>query len=443
MAHPSTKIEKINLGYRPRRWQAEAQTKLKGKKYGVFICSRQIGKTVAAIAILCSRALQSPPNSACCYIAPTQSQARRIAWLGFKERLRPLGNRVTFSETQLVITLPGDRKIYVLGAESGDNIRGSSFHSVVCDERDSISDEFWREVMLPTTAAWQGKSFILFIGTLAGGQSSLWQLYTRHREDPDWATILMPASKSGCFTDEWLESRRIEMGDGPFMREHECDPRAPVEHAVLGREVQQAVTDGRVCRLPYRHGVEVHTCWDLGVRDFTTVWGFMVVGRWIEVLFYREYAGLGMIDVVGRLKDEFKHYHWGEAILPHDAKNRDKLTAVSIVDAMWDHWPGAVDVQQSAPSPTATLQATRVNMSRCMFDEVECDTGLIRLKSARYVVHPKTGTVMDSILHDDNSHCIDAFRLGMYRVEALNPASTSDVHWDKDDTTQLPSRYFE
>ena len=47
----------------------------------------------------------------------------------------------------------------------------------------------------------------------------------------------------------------------------------------------------------------------------------------------------------------------------------------------------------------------------------------MRLKSARYKVHPKTGTVLDTILHDDNSHCLDAWRLGMYVIESRIPAS--------------------
>ena len=84
-------------------------------------------------------------------------------------------------------------------------------------------------------------------------------------------------------------------------------------------------------------------------------------------------------------------------------------------------------------------------MKRCRFEEKECEQGIIRLKSARHVTAPKTGTVTDNILHDENSHALDAFRYGQYRLETLNPTS-SDVGFTIHGASQshdLPARYFE
>ena len=442
-----TKQQTINLEYKPRRWQQEVHNGLRGKRYGCLLTSRQIGKTTAAIAMLCSRALSSPPHTAHAYIAPTANQARRICWSQLKERLRPMGNKVKFSETQLVVTLPGDRKIFVLGAEQGDNIRGASFRSLFADEFDSISDVFWREVMIPTTAAHGDQAFTLFIGTIGGGISKLWNMYMQHRNDPDWYCQVVPGSKSGCYTQEQLDELRLRMGEAAYMREIEADPNAPVENSVLGREVAMAQQDGRVLTLPYRQGYDCFTCWDLGIRDFTAVWGFLIVNRVVEVLFYREYSELGLLEVMQRLKREFPLYTWGEATLPHDAKNRDKLTADSVIDAFWEHWAGSAYAPKSAPNPVATLQATRANFPRLRFDQDQCDHGLQRLKTARYVVNQKTGTVTDTILHDDNSHCVDALRLGMWRLESLHPtSSTADYEpWSNatHEEYNLPSRYFE
>jgi hypothetical protein len=443
MQTPST----ISLDYQPRKWQKTAHEGLRGKKYGCLITSRQIGKTTASIAMLCSRALAGPPHTAHCYLAPTANQARRICWSQLKERLAPLGTKVKFRESDLVVTLPGDRKIFVIGAEQGDNIRGASFRSIFADEFDSISDEFWRSVMIPTTAAHGDQAFILFIGTIGGGISKLWNMYIQHKADPDWFCMCVPASKSGCFTPEELEEKRRQMSEAAYMREMEADPNAPVENAVLGREVKACQDDNRIVDLPYRQGYAVHTCWDIGIRDFTSVWGFMIVGRMIEVLFYREYSEIGMLEVMARLKEEFRHYTWGEATLPHDAKNRDKLTADSILGAFWEQWPGTAYAPKSAPNPIATLQSTRTNFPRLTFDEVNCDHGIKRLKTARYVVNAKTGTVTDTILHDDNSHCVDAIRLGMWRLESLYPVSETEdyVPWGQhgDQGLTQPNRYFE
>jgi len=37
------------------------------------------------------------------------------------------------------------------------------------------------------------------------------------------------------------------------------------------------------------------------------------------------------------------------------------------------------------------------------------------------VLSPKTGVTTDTILHDINSHGLDAFRYGMNRMEAVKP----------------------
>ena len=436
---------RINLGYRARAWQHEAHKGLKGKRNGLWICSRQIGKTVAAIAELVDRTLRGPPNSNTWYICPAQTQARRIAWPELKSRLSALRDHVTFSETTLMATLPGDRKIYLLGAESGDNIRGSSFKTIVADERDSIGDEFWRNVMLPTLNAWGDQSFVLNIGTLAGGDSTLWRMYMEHRDDPLWSCRVVPATKAGVFDQKWLDYQQQVMGRSAFLREMECDPAAPVENAVLGELLADAQRDGRIEPIPYREGVAVQTSWDLGVRDFTTVWGCMHWGRWIEYLFYREYQGLSIVEIMRRLVDEFPGYSWGEAVLPHDGKSRalsgTGVAAASVEDHFLERWPGSVFTVKNAPSPVATLQAARKNMPRANFNVTHCEQGILRLKSARYVVEPKTGTVTDRILHDDNSHALDAFRLGMWRLEGLgDPMANRELMSQK--WTNNPA-YFE
>ena len=179
---------------------------------------------------------------------------------------------------------------------------------------------------------------------------------------------------------------------------------------------------------------------DIGIRDFTAVWGAIHHGRWIEYLFYREFSELSMIEVLSRLIDEFPQYRWGECALPHDAKNRDKGTGISVESIVRDKWPGSVYQVKAAPNPIHTLQATRKNMSIAQFDERGTELGITRLKAARYIVAPKTGTVTDAILHDDCSHCLDAFRLGMWRLEMLGTQESNREITGQD--WKLPATYF-
>ena len=410
----------IDLEYQARPWQSRCHQGLSRKRNGLWICSRQIGKTVGAIAELVDRCIRGPQNCAVAYICPTSSQARRIAWPQLKLHLQPLQEYIKISETQLSITLPGNRVIYCLGAESGSNLRGLSLRVIIADERDSISDEFWRTVMLPTLNEYADDSFVLYIGTLAGGDSTLWKMYLEHKDDPEWFCQVVPAETSGCFTEEWLAYQRKMLGESAYMRELQCDPAAPTENAVIGEEMAEAEREGRVMPIPYRPGVEVWTSWDIGIRDFTSVWGFMLFGRNIEFLFYREFAQISTIEVMNKLTSEFPRFKWGEAILPHDAKAREKSTGFTVVDAFWERWPGHVHCFQAAPNPIATVQAARLNLPRAVFDAKHCDKGVLRLKASAYVVDQKTGTVTDRVIHDDNSHCFDAFRYGAWRIESTH-----------------------
>lgn len=347
-------------------------------------------------------------------------------------------------ESELVAVLPGERRIYLLGAEAGDNLRGGSYHTIVCDERDNISDEFWRNVMLPTTNAHK-ENFILYLGTLSGGDSRLWRMYRDYRDNNDWFCDVIPGDKAGVYSEEQLAEMQDAMGESAYQREILCNPHAPVENSVLGEQVANAEREGRVMSFPAREGVPVMTSWDLGIRDATSVWGYQAYGRWVEYLFYREYNNMSFDKCLDAIMTEFPTLTWGEACLPHDAKNRGKEFGFSVEDITHDRYPGGYFVYQSAPNPVSTMAATRVGMKRCRFEERECEQGILRLKSARHVTAPKTGTVTHGILHDENSHALDAFRYGQYRLETLNPTSSDvgfQMYGDRS-LDELPARYFE
>ena len=404
----------IDLDYTPRPWQARVHQGMRNKRRGLWICSRQIGKTTAAVPELIERSVAGPSGADVAYLCPAASQAKKIVWPQMLAYLAPLTEYITISRSDMSVTLPGERRIYILGAQAGENLRGMSLHTLVVDERDSIDNEFFTSVMLPTLNNYPDIGTILYIGTLKG--RALWDMYVEHRDDPSWFCAVIKGSESGCYSKEHLAQMRHDMGRSAFLREIECDPNAPVEHSVLGERVAEAEAQGRVCRLPYRTGHEVNVCFDLGIRDFTAVWGYMLVGHAIEWIFYREFEGVGLTDVITHLYDEFPSYNWGEAVLPHDGKNRDKCSAFSVRDLFYERWRGHVFTYQSAPSPVATLQSSRINLDRSYFDARNTERGLIRLKQARYNASAD-GTVLDTIQHDDNSHGLDAFRYGTHRIE--------------------------
>lgn len=416
--------ETIKLDYDPRNWQNIYHAGCIGRKRSVLICSRQIGKTWASIAELVARALNSPENTVSAYVCPFVSQARRVAWARLKSHLGPMLAHCNVRETDLSVTLPGNRKIQLLGADN-ESARGMSIRTILFDELDNIPSAIIREVFLPTLNAHGEDASIMYIGTLAGGKSRLWEMYLAHKDDPNWFSMVQPASTAGLFTETWLQQQRLEMGESAYLREMECDPKAPVAHAVLGELMQDVEAEQRVRTFPVRNSVEIITGWDLGIRDFTSIWFGHLVGNWIELIDYREYSGIGLSEVVNRVLADYSRHRLGATILPHDIVNRELVSGASRLDLFEDNWPGFTEVMSPAPAIADTLHSSRMNLHRCVFEGTRCELGVSRLKSARYKVDRTTGTVMDTIVHDDNSHCLDAFRTMMHWIEREYPSGGS------------------
>lgn len=404
----------IKLDYTPRPWQDRVHKGMKGKQRGLWICSRQIGKTTAAAPELVEASINGPAHADVAYLCPASNQAKKIVWPQLLSLLQPLKDHIKISVSEMCITLPGERRIYILGAQAGENLRGMSLHSLIVDERDSIDNEFFTSVMLPMLNNYPDIGRILYIGTLKG--RALWDMYLEHRDDPSWFCAVIKGSESGCYTQDHLDEMLRTMGPHAYEREIECNPNAPVANSVLGEAMAEAESQGRVMKIPYRPGQELHCSFDLGIRDFTTCWAYMLVGNAIEYVFYKEWAGEAMDDIITDLQTTMPRTKWGEAVLPHDGKNRDKGSGVSIKDLFQERWTGYVFTYKSAPSPVATLQSARLNIARSYFDERGCEQGIIRLKQARYNTRPD-GTVLDTVAHDDNSHALDGFRYGSHRVE--------------------------
>ncbi len=114
----------IEIPYTPRELQTELHELITNKRFSVIVCHRRAGKTVAAInhllrdAVLCQQ-----PNPRYAYLAPTFTQAKRVAWDYLKQFAGDIPG-AKFNETELRCDLPNGARIMLLSAESPDALRG-------------------------------------------------------------------------------------------------------------------------------------------------------------------------------------------------------------------------------------------------------------------------------------------------------------------------------
>ena len=184
----------------------------------------------------------------------------------------------------------------------------------------------------------------------------------------------------------------------------EC--RSSLEGAIYAKEIRQATDDGRIMNVPYDALKPVHTFWDLGWADNTSIWFAQSVGQELRLIDYYANSLEPLQHYISVLQG--KGYIYGTDWLPHDAKAKSLSTGKSIEEIMLAL---GRKVQICANlSLYDGIQAVRSIFGRCYFDETRCAEGLQSLRHYRYEVDKDTGQLSGRPLHDIHSHAADAFR---------------------------------
>ena len=131
----------VNLEIKPRSpFREFLQCK---KRWITIVAHRRAGKTVAVVQKLILEAMThkrkgmktAPLRYA--YVAPTQAQAKSIAWNYLVEFTAEIPN-VEVNASELRVTLPNGAQIRLFSGENYERMRGLYFDGVVTDEDDDI-----------------------------------------------------------------------------------------------------------------------------------------------------------------------------------------------------------------------------------------------------------------------------------------------------------------
>ena len=188
-------------------------------RFRVVSAGRRFGKTFLSIRELARYARQ--PKQKVLYVAPTYRMAKSIAWDNLKARLIKLNWVKKINESDLNIILVNGTKISIRGADNFDSLRGLEFNFIIIDEAAMIDPRAWTEVLRATVSNTQGD--VLFISTPTGKSNWFYDLYQRHREDPDnWASFQYTSIEGGNIPLEEIEQARRDLSDKVFRQEFEA-----------------------------------------------------------------------------------------------------------------------------------------------------------------------------------------------------------------------------
>lgn len=402
-------MTEIVIPYKPRDQFIGYHTH--DKRFGVSVCHRRAGKTVARINKLlrCAIEFNDPlkPMPRFGYLAPYHVQAKDIAWIYLKyyaHCLEPLGTRI--NESELSITFSHNQAtIKLYGAENANRMRGIYFDGIAADEAQDISPVTLNTVILPCLADRQG--WLDVSGTPKGWSNLLGRLVELATKEPEsWFLQILKASESGILPDSELALQRKLMTDAQYRQEFECDFDAAITGAVYGEWVSNLLSKGRITKVDYDPELPVHTAWDLGYGDATAIWFYQVHFGEVRAIDYYQNNGEGIEHYLDILKA--KGYKYGKHRVPHDARHGTMAAGGKSI-ILQASALGYTLIPISIDSISNRIEAGRKTLEVSWFDAEKCKEGLACLKQYQYEYDKDKQTYRDSPRHDWTSHGSDAW----------------------------------
>lgn len=420
-----SKVKEISTGYEPRPLQQKIHSLL--RRFNVIVCHRRFGKTVLSINEMVDRGLRNTlKNPQYAYIAPTYGQAKRVAWDYLKEYTKLIPG-VTVNEAELRVDIPrpaqGDRiRFYLLGAENPGTLRGIYLDGALLDEYAEMDPTIWSQVLRPALSDRLG--WVIFIGT-PKGMNHFYEIYNTAKTNTDWFTAVYKASETAIIPRTELEMARATMAEEEYEQEFECSFSAALVGAYYGKAMSDVDKEQRITGVAYDPSLPVVTAWDLGVDDSTAIWFAQIAGREIHIIDYLENAGEGLDWYAKELGK--KKYHYAKHLLPHDAAAKELGTGKTREETL-----RSLGLRKTEIVPRQSVEdginASRLLIAKCWFDNVKCERGINALKNYERKWDTKNKIYQSKPLHNWASHGADAFRtlaMGLNeRSDATNARDT-------------------
>ena len=186
--------------------------------------------------------------------------------------------------------------------------------------------------------------------------------------------------------------------------------------AILSRLVNTAQREGRinndVVYDKFAHPIEVSA--DLGFRDTASFWYWQRVPGGFNVLKYDGDTGLDADEWIPRIQENLMALggKFGKIWLPHDARARTFQSRHTTMERFLDAFgANKIDVVPISKKQDQ-INAARLVIQRCSFNETLCEDGLDGLRAWEYVYDEVNNTFSREPNHNWASHPSDAFAYG-------------------------------
>ena len=448
----------VEIDYKPRNWARGMHASL--RRFFAIVLHRRAGKTTSVInhhqraamsddwerrrllalrpdlSTAQLRELVRPPGGRHYgHIMPLRTQAKLVVWDRLKHYASTIPGIKT-NESELLIRYPTGHKFQLFGADDPDSLRGPAFSGVSFDEFSQQPRNIFSEIISKALADHLG--YAMFLGTIKG-KDHLYETYQAAKDSGDWFALWQDVDRSLATEDgitiQLLEQamaddrKQIALG---LMTQDEYDQEwflssdAAIQGAYYLKQMAAARKEGRITRVPIDQALPVDTDWDLGIDDNMSIWFSQSLRSGeVRLVDYYEASGEGFPHYVQVLRE--RGYVYGKHHPPHDIAVRElgtgksrKETAAKLGLKFEEPVTGELDLADG-------IDAVRLLLSRCWFDEVKCAKGIECLRQYRKAFNARLNEFTATPVHNWASHGADAFRTLAVRYKVPRDKAREDV----------------
>lgn len=390
----------------------------KGGKRAVAVWHRRAGKDSCALNWTATEIFQKP--GVYWHMLPTQRQARKAIWNGVDREGRRIIDQVFpkplvkhRNSTEMYIETFNGSFWQLCGSDNYDSLVGSNPRGVVFSEWPLTNPAAW-DFIRPILA--ENDGWALFIYTPRGRNHGYRLLKAAEKQETWFSQVLTvvdtkrPDGSSVVSQEAIEEDRASGMAEELLEQEYMCSFDAALVGSYYGKLLTQARKDGRICFVPARPDVEVHTAWDIGIGDATVIWWFQQIGNEIGIIDCYHNVGVG-IDHYARVvreRQEQRGYVYGKHYGPHDVGNHEWGSGRTR-----EEQASRLGIKFTIVPRTSVedgINAVRAILPRCRFDEEKCERGLDALTLYQREWDEEKQMFKERPLHDWTSDYADAFR---------------------------------
>lgn len=436
--------------WKPREYQLPAWRYLQGGgKHAELIWHRRSGKDEVALHRTACAAFERVANY--WHMLPEAAQARKAIWDAVnphtgKKRIDeafPVELRKGTRNNEMQIEFKNGSTWQVVGSDNFNSLVGSTPAGIVYSEW-ALANPSSRAYLRPMIA--ENNGWQVFITTPRGRNHAYDTLQAAKKEAGAFAQVL-DATKSGVFSAERLEIERLgyiadfgeEYGQAKFEQEYLCSFDAANLGAILAPALGRAEASGRINDEvqfdPRGRPMEIFA--DIGRRDTSTWWFWQPRIGGYAIFDHDSGWGIDAEAWADRLADKISGYELegkknplGKIWLPHDARAKTFAAKRSGVEIFIDKFGH----DRVAITPNSKIEhrvnASRVMVQRCEFNETKCEKGLEALRAWAYEYDEDKKTFSSEPRHDWASHDGDGFSYGCLVMQETEPTRRSeDARW--------------